>query len=293
MHTLRFLTVALLAGGMSGTAAAAPVFTDVNAASAMDMANALLSSGSGITVNSAAYSGAGNASGLFSNGNSSNVGIDSGIVLSSGVLGNMGSNFDTDNGAGGNPILQAYNGGSTTRNASTLSIEFTPQGSQITFSYVFASREYPDFVNGTYNDVFAFLVNGENRALIPGTGTPVSINTINCGDEVGADPTNCDLFRDNRDGSLSDLDLGGFTMVFDIIAQVTPGVVNTLTLSIADTADAFYDSVVFLQGGSLTVCGGPGQPPCNPQEVSEPGMLGIGAIALFGIAGLHRSRRRA
>ena len=292
MHTFKLVAVALLAGGISGTAAAAPVFTDMNSASAMDMANALLSSGSGITVNSASYAGAGSASGLFSNGNSSNIGIDQGIVLSSGLLGNMGSNFNTDNGAGGNPLLGAYNGGRSTYNASTLTIQFTPQGNQITFSYVFASAEYPDYVNDSYNDVFAFLVNGENRALVPGSNSPVSINTVNCGDENGTSPTNCDLFRDNRNGDLSDLDLGGFTLAFDIVANVTPGEVNTLVLSIADTWDEAFDSAVFLRGGSLTVCGGPNQPPCNPQEVAEPGMLGIGALALFGIAGLRRSRRR-
>ncbi|HEY4545889.1 MAG TPA: choice-of-anchor L domain-containing protein [Pedomonas sp.] len=293
MHTLKLFTVALLASGISGAAVAAPVFTDMNSTTALGMANALLSAGSGITINSAAYSGAGNASGLFNNGNSSNIGIDQGIVLSSGYLSEMESSFSDNNGSAGNPMLEAYNGGLSTNNASTLTIEFTPTGNQMTFSYVFASREYPDYVNGDVNDVFAFLVNGENRALIPGTNTPVSINTINCGEADGSNPSNCNLFRDNRDGNLSDLDLGGFTMVFDIIANVNPGVVNTLVLSIADSGDSVFDSAVFLRGGSLTVCGGPNQPPCNPQEVSEPAMLGIAGMALLTVGGLRRSRRRA
>lgn len=291
MKTLKLLTVALLAGCISSTASAVPTFTDLNTITANDMAAALLSSGSGITINSVTYAGANNASGLFTNGNSSNVGIDEGIVLTSGNLGSMHTSFSENNGAAGNPLLEAYNGGINTNNASTLTIEFTPLGNQVTFSYVFSSREYPNWVNSGYNDVFAFLVNGENRALIPGTNIPVSINTINCGDEDFLGASNCDLFRDNRYGTLSDLDVGGFTMVFDIIAQVNPGVVNTLVLAIADSLDSVLDSAVFIKGGSFTVCGGPGQPPCNPQLVPEPGMIGLAGMGLLMAGRLARRRR--
>lgn len=295
MNKIKIAAALLLAGCIgSAPASAAPVFSDLNTVTPEDLVNSLLSGGSGITINSVSYTGANEASGLFSNGNSSNVGINQGLVLSSGILGNMASDFSDDNGAAGNPLLEAYNGNRPTFNASTLTIDFTPQGNQITFSYVFGSREYPDYVNDDYNDAFALLVNGENRALIPGTDTAVSINTVNCGDENGDDPTNCNLFRDNRNGNISDLDLGGFTQIFNVIAAVNPGVVNTLTLVIGDTQDDILDSVVFLSGGSLAVCGGPDQPPCQPgpSPVSEPGMLGIAGMALLAMGGLRRSRRR-
>lgn len=291
------LSAATLVVGCIGSLAAnaAPVFTNLNSASVDAMVNSLLSGGSGITINSATYTGANTGSGLFSNGNSSNIGINQGIVLSSGHLDMMHIEFSDNNGSAGNPLLEKYNGGRVTSNASTLSIEFTPTGNQITFSYVFASREYPNYVNEVYNDAFAFLVNGENRALIPGTQTAVSINTVNCGDELGQDPSHCNLFRDNRNGSLSDLDLGGFTQVFNVVANVTPGAINTLVLAIADTADEVLDSAVFLSGGSLSVCGGPGQPPCqqpDPAEVAEPGTVGLAGLALLAIGGLRRSRRK-
>ena len=296
MNRILLSTVTLLAGCIGSAAAnAAPVFTDLNSASVNDMVNALLSGGSGITINSATYTGANTASGLFSNGNSSNIGINQGIVLSSGLLDKMHIEFSDHNGSAGNPLLEEYNGGTATYNASTLSIEFTPTGNQITFSYVFASREYPNYVNEAFNDTFALLVNGENRALIPGTETSVSINTVNCGDEAGQDPSHCNLFRDNRNGSISDLDLGGFTQIFNVVANVTPGVINTLTLVIGDTADEVLDSAVFLSGGSLSVCGGPGQPPCqqpDPTQVSEPGMIGLAGVALLAISGLRRRRQR-
>ncbi len=281
----------------TGPAGAAVVFQPIGGAVTPEaLVQSLLSSSSGITINSVTYTGSNGASGLFSNGNSSGVGLNSGLVLSTGLLSKVGSDFSDDNGAAGNPALEAFNGGRNTNNASTLQIDFTPTGNQIAFSYVFASREYPVYVNSTYNDVFAFFVNGTNFALIPGTDEFVSINNVNCGDETGANPSNCNLFNDNRNGEISDLDLGGFTDVFAFTAPVNAGVVNSLILSIADTTDDVLDSIVFLAGGTLQVCGGAGQPPCEPPpppppgEVPEPaaiGFLGLGALAL----GLRRRRR--
>lgn len=290
--------LAFLAGSIAGTAHAVPTFTDLTATTPLALATSLLSANSGITINSVTYEGANIASGLFTNGNSSNIGFDQGIVLTTGALDALATSAQVDNVALGNPILENFNGGLPTTNASTLTIEFTPIGNQITFSYVFASREYPNFVNDAFNDVFVFLVNGQNRALIPGTDTPVSINTVNCGDAAGDNPTNCDLFRDNRNGAISDLDLGGFTQIFNLVATVTPGVINTLVLSIGDTADPLFDSAVFLQSGSFSSCD-PEEPECDgngngppPGEVPEPGMIGLLSIGTLGIALLRRRAAR-
>ena len=72
------------------------------------------------------------------------------------------------------------------------------QSSLITFNYIFASVEYPDWVCGQYSDVLGFFVtsldndglnyNNTNVALIPGTKLPVAISTINSG-SPGADST--------------------------------------------------------------------------------------------------------
>jgi hypothetical protein len=290
-------TVASLFALASSQANAAVVFQPLGGSVTPEtLVSSLLSSASGITINSVTYTGSNAASGLFSNGNSSGVGINSGMTLSSGFLSNVSTSFSDDNGAAGNPSLEAFNGGEVTNNASTLEIRFTPTGNQIAFSYVFASREYPDYVNSEFNDVFAFLVNGTNRALIPGSDDFVSINNVNCGDENGDGPSNCSLFNDNRAGAISEVDLGGFTDVFAFTAPVNAGVENSLVLSIADTSDDILDSIVFLAGGTLQVCGGPDQPPCEgpppppPGEVPEPaalGLLGLGSLAL----GLRRRRR--
>ncbi len=47
--------------------------------------------------------------------------------------------------------------------------------------YVFASEEYPEYVGSSFNDVMAVFVDGQNCALVPGSQTPVSINTVNPG----------------------------------------------------------------------------------------------------------------
>ncbi len=38
---------------------------------------------------------------------------------------------------------------------------------------------YNQYVGSIYNDVFGFFINGVHAALIPGTSTVVSINTVN------------------------------------------------------------------------------------------------------------------
>lgn len=65
----------------------------------------------------------------------------------------------------------------------SVEFDFVPMDNSIQFNYQFGSDEYPEYVDSPYNDVFAFIVSDEsstrNIALIPGTGVPVSINTVN------------------------------------------------------------------------------------------------------------------
>jgi|KBSMisStaDraftv2_1062788.scaffolds.fasta_scaffold396145_1 hypothetical protein len=265
---------------VSAAALADPIIvTPTN--NANTLANALNSAGSGITINSATYTGAALASGTYTGGTGV-VGIDTGIVLTSGnatfVSGpNNSTQFSVDNGAAGDAQLNAIVGG-TTFNASVLNIDFTPTGSTVQFSYVFGSEEYNEFVNSQFNDVFAFFVNGVNYALIPGTSTAVSINTVNNGfagaGQLGSGPcTNCQYYVDNATGTRN-TQLDGFTTVLSFVAPVNVGVSNTLKLAIADTSDRVLDSAVFIGGGSFEVCGTPGQPACGTTgTVPEPASL--------------------
>ena len=253
-----------------------------------DMANSLLSGASGITINSVTYTGDNQASGTFTDDTNA-IGFTSGIVLTSGNTHNVeppndASGAGTSNTGGSSALLSGLIGGATTNDAAILTIVFTPTGSQIQFSYVFGSEEYNEFVNSSFNDVFGFFVNGTNQALLPGTNTPVAINNVNCG-TTGVDLSgpNCNLFINNPTGT----QLDGITQVLTLVANVTPGVENTLVLGIADTSDSILDSAVFIAGGSLQVCGGPGQPPCGggtTPSVPEPTSLLLFTVGLVGLA---------
>ena len=225
------------------------------------MAAALLDASSGITINSASYTGANGASGTFEVGTDI-IGIDRGILLTSGTVATaLGPNDDDgageDNGLPGDAQLDNLIPGGATQDASVLTIHFTPTGNQIRFSYVFASEEYNEYVGSEFNDLFAFFVGGTNYAVLPGTSTPVAINNVNCGSSIDPffPPTNCSFFIDNTDAGL-DIQMDGMTTVLTFTAPVNPGVQNTMRLAIADVSDGILDSAVFLAGGSFTDGGG-------------------------------------
>ena len=267
------------------TARADLIVTPIGGAvTATTLASTLASGSSGLTINSATYTGANIASGLFT-GEAGILGLTSGILLTSGSVNNVvGPNNQSGatgaNGVAGDAALSAL-AGQTTFDASILTINFTPTGNNISFSYVFGSEEYPEFVN-QFNDVFAFFVNGTNFALIPGTNTPVSINSINAG-------VNSGLFVSNTSG-VRNTQLDGFTTVLSFVAPVTPNVQNTLRLAIADSRDNILDSAVFLQGGTFSVCGTPGQPACPGGSVPEPASIGL---MLMGVTAAARRLTRS
>src|SRR5690606_19115784 len=92
---------------------------------------------------------------------------------------------------GGHPLLNSVVSPYTTNDAAVVTFNFVPTGDTIMFDYVFASEEYHVYVNSSFNDVFGFFLTGPNPfgpnynntniALIPGTTTPVTINSVNNG----------------------------------------------------------------------------------------------------------------
>ena len=232
--------------------------------------------GQGVSISNVSYTGANRLAGTFSGGDGI-IGFDSGIVLDSGFVqtlpsdstcqqgvegpNNCNEDQNTDNsnslGLPGDPDLTALStstGGGETFDASVLEFDFVPAGGQVSFNYVFSSDEYNNFSNSSFNDVFAFFVNGTNCATVPGTGEPVSINTINNGNP-GGDPTphNPQFFVDNvRPTPTLDTQMDGLTTVLPCQANVNANQSNHMKLAIADASDDALDSAVFIQAGSLT-----------------------------------------
>ena len=230
-----------------------PVTTsDLNSMTPQQLAQLL--AGPGVTVSNVSFTGANVAGGSFSGGLADGLGIDSGVILSSGSIANAaGPNRDdqitTVNEAPGDGNLDSIVGtGHTTFDAAVLEFDFIPSASTVTFRYVFASDEYNEFV-GFFNDVFAFYIDGQNVALIPGTNTPVAINSVNLN-------TNSSFYRNNDPSDLGiptpfGTQFDGFTSVLTATATLTPNVSHHIKLAIADTDDFVLDSAVFLQAASF------------------------------------------
>lgn len=245
--------------------------------------------GSGITVlpGSISYTGATGASGIFTNGLSSGIGIDKGIILTTGSAVNaIGPNTEdaktTDNGLSGDSDLNGLIPGYTTKDATILEFDFTTAGGDVFFNYVFASEEYNEWVNSSFNDVFGFFLDGTNIALIPGTSTPVAINTVNGGNN-SAFFNNNDL-SDVAPSDLKDIEYDGFTNVFTATALgLAPGS-HTIKLAIADAGDWVLDSAVFIQAKTFSD---------EPSDVPEPSTV-IGLLAIgFGGSLLKKKIHKA
>jgi hypothetical protein len=252
--------------------------TDLNnGVTTTDLANNLV--GSGLSVSNVTYTGDNRAAGTFSGGTGI-IGFDSGIVLDTGKVqtypsdplcsrgvegpnncyeatggnpgGPDGSANSTAFGTPGDSDLSALSG-FTTFDAAVLQFDFVPTFSTVQFKYVFSSEEYSDYSNTQYNDVFGFLVNGTNCALVPGTSQPVSVNTINNGNDVGGDttPHNAQYFINNVPPTLN-TQMDGLTTVLTCNATVNANQTNHMKLAIADASDPNLDSAVFLQAQSLS-----------------------------------------
>ena len=163
---------------------------------------------------------------------------------------------------------------SSTGDAAILEFDFVPSADTVKFNYVFASEEYLDFVNSTYNDVFAFFISGPgitgpysspagfpggaiNIAEVPNSSPslPITISTVN-------DTLNSQYYNYDTLGIVSAFN--GFTDVFTAQVAVIPCNVYHIKLAIADGSDDSYDSGVFFEAGSF--------------DATEPGALNVNTV---------------
>jgi gliding motility-associated-like protein len=217
--------------------------------------------GAGVTANNITFQG-NNAQIAGFNCNSCGLGIGSGVVIGSGNVDGAagpndtgGANDGPPNGSDsvGDPDLEQLSG-QELHNTAVLEFDFIPTGDSLAFNYVFSSEEYPEFVNQTFNDAFAFFLSGPglsgpysnnavNIALVPGTTVPISINTVNGGEYA--------QYYIGNDAGIANIQADGFTTVLTAYAQVTCGELYHIKIAIGDGFDDLYDSWVFLEASSF------------------------------------------
>ncbi|APG26413.1 PEP-CTERM domain protein [Syntrophotalea acetylenivorans] len=279
LYTLLFFTVTTNVMAMSITSMTTPG----------DLAQNMV--GAGVSISNITYTGYASASGYFTGGTAAGIGIESGIVLTSGLAANLNGttntsdDIDSDNDLPGYAPLNNLIPGFTTYDATILSFDFVSTGDAAYFNYVFGSEEYNEWVNSDYNDVFGFFFNGtevtDNVALIPGTNTAVSINNINSN-------SNTLYYNDNDNDDAPGaypFEYDGFTHVFTAsLLGLTAGETYHLDLAIADAGDWSLDSGVFIQTGSFS------NTPVEPNVVPEPGTFALVGAGILGLCFIRRKK---
>ncbi|MEP7329599.1 MAG: choice-of-anchor L domain-containing protein [Betaproteobacteria bacterium] len=210
-------------------------------------ANALVAqlAGTGVTLSNARFTGSAKAVGSFG-GAASSIGIDSGVVLSTGDILDLQGPNDNDSTSTtldtpGDNDLALLVAPYATYDAAILEFDLVTASPTISIRYVFASEEYNEYVDSPFNDVMAIYVNGVNCANTG--GQPVAVNTINAG-------RNSALYFDNTNGARN-TQMDGMTVPLDCTAAVNVNQVNKIRIAIADVSDPILDSAVFLAAGGV------------------------------------------
>jgi uncharacterized repeat protein (TIGR01451 family) len=209
----------------------------------------------------------------FTNGANPTFPLNNGVLMTTGngvgaigpnSTGSFTNNVPATTNVSTDPVLNYISNGTVT-NGVVIEFDFIPAGDSISFNYMFASDEYPEFSPSTFNDAFGFVIwgpgisgpyplagypsGGMNLALIPGTSTPVTINNIGPG--ATQNPA---FYVNNLSGSAfgSAIQYDGSTTVLTANSAVECGKVYHMKLAIANVGDQAYDSGVFLKETSFT-----------------------------------------
>ena len=246
-----------------------------------------------VVITNATYTGAVEACGIFGNGNGVGLNghqfpIDHGLILASGNIANaIGPNgssrvstpFYPGNGDDDLDNLVSNNGTHDTHDAAVLEFDIIATNAfTVTFHFVFASEEYPEYIR-QFNDPMAIFVstNHDNNkwinsitndlALVPETtNAPVSVNSVNggCTDTIHyANPANPLYYVDNHDPNFSamspygasepvyNLQYDGYTVLLGAQSNLSANVIYHIKIAVADYGDSIYDSAVFIRTQSF------------------------------------------
>jgi len=236
--------------------------------------------GGGVIASNHSFQGEPSQVGWF-NAVNTNLGIDSGIVMSSGDIYTLdpiiGGSFPILPNTVTDPDLLAVANSvpgmigqsfsvSSINDVAILEFDFIPTSDSLNFRYAFGSAEYFAWENSSYNDVFGFFLSGPgiigpysapvgfpngsiNLAFVPNTTPPlpITISSIN-----SVTPINQQYFIDNQNGLSIIADADGFTTVLTARASVQCGATYHIRLAIADGSDVALNSYVWLEAGSFS-----------------------------------------
>lgn len=228
--------------------------------------------GAGINAFNITYNGSAANAGVFQSSvreftsGSTSFPITTGIHMTTELAPNL---VDAD--------LAALTNGIVT-NGVVLEFDFIPDGTLISFNYIFASAEYSGYTCSPYNDGFGFFISGPgingpftnnavNIATVPGGNVPVAINTVNSGSPsafyqgstcAAADPnwqSNSVYFTTSNNSIFSATsqvaNYNGSTTLLPAVVQVQCNEVYHIKLAVCNIQDYSFHSGVFLEGGSF------------------------------------------
>lgn len=187
--------------------------------------------------------------------------IEKGLILSTGyVMDAIGPNDKTNSGEkvnfSGDRDLDLISKGKT-YDAIILEFDFIPNSDSIAFDYIFASEEYPEYVNKGLNDSFAFYLLKEkskekiNLAKLPNNSQTITVDNINSFNNseffiANTDKYNCLFYSLQFDGLTTKLSTG---------YKVNPYQKYHIKLCISDVGDGYFDSAVLLNANSFRSLG--------------------------------------
>lgn len=275
----------------------------------------ILGNNSGVEVLSVGFSGSAEQLGTFY-GSNNYIGFDKGVILSTGgarlaessnvglsgcvytdvtlhdgTTQHISQSFRSEwpvmgNNTYSDPDLNAMGLGNPVGSA-VLEFDFIPHATGITFRFVFASDEYPEYVDLGFFDVFGFFISGPNIsgpysngginiALVPGTNDPVSVATVN--DQANSAffiqnycfGTNCGTNNNCCPCPQPKFQYDGFTRVLTArLDDLECDSVYHIRLAISNINDPFVGSAVFIEAGSFDNTFEAGPATAAPSPVCE------------------------
>ena len=151
--------------------------------------------------------------------------------------------------------------GGSSVNATVLEFDFQPLARKVSFDYIFASEQYltnPSPGQCSFTDGFVFLIKEvgssdpyKNLAVIPGTTTPVLVNTVR-GPGTVCPAANAEYFG-GFNGREHPTNFNGQTVIMKASTDVIPGKTYHMKLVVADQGNNLYDSAIFFGGGSFKI----------------------------------------